>query len=96
MTLRERFIAALTLRGEKLVKSTPKSLVYTATRMRPGCGRDLYFYIGKSGSIRLGETKAKSVPLSDRNRAILLANTEVEKKPAHPSIRRDTHAQNDG
>lgn len=57
-TLRERFVAALLKRGEKAVKETTKTIVFS--RKEGG-----FYYIGKSGSLRYGPTKTASIPCTD-------------------------------
>lgn len=58
-TLREKYIAALTKMGEREVKRTFKYIVFTMTG-----GRYQYYYLGKNGSIRVGNTIACSFPAS--------------------------------
>lgn len=65
MSLRDQFIAALTARGEHKVKDNFKSIVFS----RAAGG---FYYVGKSGSLRVGMTKARSVPVSDKFKSSLL------------------------
>ena len=67
-TLRERFEIALKMRGETLTKRLARKLVYT--RKEGG-----YYYLGKSGSLRHGETIAGSIPVSDKFKQLLLELT---------------------
>lgn len=63
-TLQQRFAAALEARGETLVRVTTRYLVYT--RRRPLNDRGYvgeiptYFYLGKSGAVRVGRTSSES------------------------------------
>lgn len=60
-TIRQRIIAGLEARGEKLVKRTAKRDVYTCTR-EVNDGRTVYFYVGHIDSLRIGTTVESSVP----------------------------------
>lgn len=68
-TLQERYIAALIKRGEREVKRTSRYVVFTS-------GMHQFFYIGKSGSLRVGATIANSFPVSDKYKTKLLAELE--------------------
>lgn len=63
--LQDKFIAALVKRGEQEVKRTAKYIVFT--RQLGG-----YYYIGKSGSLRHGQTVAASIPCSAKFKKELL------------------------
>jgi len=65
-TLQERFVAALQAKGLHEVKRTHKYIVFIRDQ---GLG---YYYIGKSGSLRMGSTVAQSIPCSNRFKAELL------------------------
>lgn len=71
-TLKERFITALAARGETKVKDTFKYVVMTKGTT------GLYYYIGVSGSLRVGRTVATSVPCSMEFKYKLLADTELK------------------
>jgi len=64
-TLRERFIAGLQLRGETEVKRLTGCIVYT--RKIGG-----FYFLGSSGSVRIGTNRTTSVPISDRFKGELL------------------------
>lgn len=72
-TMLQCFIIALTNRGEKQVKRTNKWVMFTRSKMilydKPSEG---FYYIGKSGSLRVGKTVADSVPMSDKVKKMLL------------------------
>lgn len=57
VTLQEQFIAALVNLGEREVKRTHKRIVFS--RKEGG-----HYYIGKSGSLRIGKTISSSMPVS--------------------------------
>lgn len=57
MTMHQAFVAALTARGETLVKHTAKYAVYT----RKAGG---YYYVGMAGGLRVGSTVSGSLPAS--------------------------------
>lgn len=56
-TLREQFIIALLARGETEVKRLTSRIVFT-------CKEGGFYYLGRSGSLRYGNTVAGSVPVS--------------------------------
>lgn len=64
-TLRDQFIAGLQKLGEVEVKRTHKRIVYS----RKAGG---YYYIGSSGSLRVGATSAGSIPVSSKFKAMLM------------------------
>lgn len=64
-TIRERIIAGLETRGEKLVKRTAKSDVYTCTPF------NCFYYVGKINSLRRGPNKVSSIALPGLTAAIL-------------------------
>jgi hypothetical protein len=66
-TLRERFIAALTLEGYQQVES--RSSKYIVFKRTEGS----FWYVGKSGSLRVGATIAGSIPASEKAKQFLLA-----------------------
>lgn len=65
-TLRDQFTAALIARGEH-VCSTTSSKFTKFSRKEGG-----YYFIGKSGSLRVGLNKTKSIPCSDQFKQELL------------------------
>lgn len=65
-TMREKFITALEARGERQVASKSRKFVIL-TRAAGG-----HYYVGKSGSLRVGATVAGSIPSSDAFKAKLL------------------------
>lgn len=68
-TMQERFILALQKLGELEIKRTHKRIVYT----RKAGG---YYYIGKSGSLRIGQTSVSSVPVNESFKKILLESID--------------------
>jgi hypothetical protein len=67
-TLREKFTEALQRKGCLQVKAASrKYLIFIRD------GGNGYYYVGKSGSLRMGSTIAGSVPVSARFKAELLA-----------------------
>jgi len=66
-TLRKQYVAALEARGCKpCVSRSRKYLCYTGPQ--PG----LFYFIGVSGSLRVGRCRTESVPVSDRIKRLLL------------------------
>lgn len=65
-TLREKYIEALKLEGYKQIKETHKYIVF----QRSG---DSYWYIGRSGSLRVGRTIATSVPVNEKAKSFFLS-----------------------
>lgn len=57
LTLQEQFITALVNFGEREIKRTFKKIVFS--RKEGG-----HYYLGKSGSLRVGATIAGSIPVS--------------------------------
>lgn len=78
-TMRARYLSALLLRGEKQVPS--KSGKYlTVTRKGGG-----FYFIGKAGSLRIGQSSSKSLAASPLfKRALLLPLPPVP--PALPVV----------
>lgn len=68
-TFQERFIEGLLKRGETEVKRTARRIVYTRTvdGMKAG-----FYYLGKSGSLRIGHTIAGSIPVTSKFKCKLL------------------------
>lgn len=64
-TLREKFIIALTARGEKEVKRTSKYIVFS--RQYGG-----FYYLGSSGAIRFGATSTGSIPVNESLKNMML------------------------
>lgn len=70
MTTRDRIVAALLARGEKELPS--KSRKYrTFTRTHGGTQHGFYF-VGKLGALRFGQTSTGSIALSDDAKASLI------------------------
>jgi hypothetical protein len=69
--LQARYIAALIKLGAKPVKTTHRFKVYS----RPTGG---FYYVGKGGSLRIGNTIASSIPVNPHYRKMLLDNTRVD------------------
>ena len=69
-TLQERFIEALTNRGEKEVKRTFRYIVFTRSSGKHNLSK--YYYIGKGGSLRIGNTISASIPVSSKFKYDLL------------------------
>lgn len=78
-TMRARYLSALLLRGEKQVPS--KSSKYlTVTRKGGG-----FYFIGRSGALRVGYNSSQSLACNDRfKRALLLPLPPVP--PAVPVV----------
>lgn len=74
LTLRHRYVKALEARGEKIVKETSKYIVMTRTLNER---TNLFFYIGRAGSLRTGSNRTNSIPVSDAFKASLLAPKDV-------------------
>lgn len=72
-TLQERFLAALLKRGEAEVKRTSKYIVVTRTIEGISKG---YYYLGKSGALRGGQSVQGSVPCNDTLKQALLKEVE--------------------
>ncbi len=66
-TFQERFIAALTAEGYERIISvrTHKYVVFRRDA-------EYYYYLGKSGSLRIGRTVATSIPCRNSFKAALL------------------------
>ena len=64
----DRILASLAKRGAVKVGETNKSLKFSCQTL---CG-DKFLFLGNSNSVRIGATKARSVP-SPRLRKLLLA-----------------------
>jgi hypothetical protein len=69
-TLREKYYNALTMEGYQPVES--KSSKYVVFKRTEGS----YWYIGKSGSLRVGSTITTSVPVSGKCKQFLLDKVE--------------------
>lgn len=67
-TLKERYIEGLKRICEVLVKQTHKYDVYTCTR-HPGS----FYYVGRSGALRVGPTVAGSMPASSTHKQLVLS-----------------------
>ncbi len=67
-TLRERYVEALMLKG--CIEVNSRSRKYITFIRDAGLG---YYFVGKSGSLRMGGTVTGSVPCSARFKAELLA-----------------------
>lgn len=64
-TLREKYIEALTKVGCVEIKRTSKWIVFN--RNQSG-----FYYIGKSGSLRVGTSVAASIPVNSTFKSLLL------------------------
>lgn len=71
MSIRDRFIAALTARGETRV-DYPSDKYVAFTRAQGG-----HFFVGKSGALRFGPTISGSMPVSARAKLDLLGKPEA-------------------
>jgi hypothetical protein len=69
-TLKEKFIKALQARGSVITES--KSGKYV-TMTRPRWEGEFYF-LGNSGSLRIGRCSAKSIPVSNAFKTLLLSD----------------------
>lgn len=63
--LQDRLLEALLKSGETVVKQLTGCIV--VSRKKGG-----YYYIGKAGSLRFGETRQSSIPCSIKLRQVLL------------------------
>jgi hypothetical protein len=68
-TLQQRFLAALVARGESETKRLTSCIV--VTRKAGG-----FYYLGRSGGLRLGATRGGSLPVSDKFKSQLLEEGE--------------------
>jgi hypothetical protein len=66
-TLRESFITALEREGEKQVIDSRSTNYATMTRKQGG-----FYFIGKSGAVRYGDTSSESYPVSKLRKYQLL------------------------
>jgi hypothetical protein len=73
-TLRERFEQALKERGATEVKRTFRYHVFDWPAFNDLRNTEVFWYLGKNGSLRYGKTIAGSVPASDKFKADLLGN----------------------
>lgn len=78
MTQKELFVLALRARGAVLVKKNFKHDVYSRPGPAPLLAATkepvtIYYYLGRSGSLRWGRTLASSRPVSDKFKAQLIA-----------------------
>lgn len=71
MTLKEKFIAALTKRGETKVKETFRYVVFT--RKEGG-----NYYIGRNGALRRGFNIGASIPCSEALKENLIRSLRYE------------------
>lgn len=69
-TLQERFIEALAKEGH--IKTETKSRKFIPFRFQEREG--WFYYVGKSGSLRMGQTIANSRPVSRQRKDVLLAS----------------------
>lgn len=72
MTMKEAFTRALEARGETLVKRTFRYDVWSRKSSGTHKGTGLHYYVGRSGSLRVGPTVQGSVPCNEAFKAILL------------------------
>lgn len=70
-TLQERFIAALVKKGLKEVKRTTKYVVFDRN------DKATFYYVGKSGALRVGRTVSTSIPASIDTKYRLLHEAEI-------------------
>ena len=87
MTLRQRMMKALELRGERPVPSrSSKYLCYTHTIKRTdtqhpfGQQNESYYWLGRSGALRVGRISSNTVPVSDKFKELLLKLADKEKE----------------
>lgn len=72
MTLKESFSKALLSRRSRLVKQTFRYDVYTRVKggiEQPG----VFYYLGRAGALRVGTTVARSVPVQQEFKDMLVA-----------------------
>lgn len=69
-TLQFRYLSALEMLGERVVRRTRKYVVVTRTGPAGPSG---YYYLGNAGSVRYGRTYTESRAASDTFKAGLLA-----------------------
>ncbi len=65
LTLQEQFIEGLKKLGEVEIKRTARKIVYS----RKAGG---YYYLGRSGSLRVGSTVMGSIPVNSKFKAMLM------------------------
>ena len=70
MTLQERYITALQLRGSQIVPSRSGKYVIMTRPEKPGT----FYFIGRAGAVRYGRTATQSFAAGDKWKAWLLAN----------------------
>lgn len=71
-TMREKFQAALEARGSAVIPSRSRKFV-VMTRATPTDG---FYFIGKSGSLRIGQTIQGSIPASSKFKQLLLESVQ--------------------
>lgn len=71
-TLQERFIEALIKRGNTIVPSKSRKYTVVTRNHKPGT----FYFVGKSGAVRIGRASTKSVPVGPKFKAQLLVETE--------------------
>ena len=72
--IQARFAEALKARGETaIVGRSGKYMVFTRTNKSETTEfKDYYYYLGKSGSLRIGKTIADSIPVNEGFKSTLL------------------------
>ena len=67
-----KFIIALLNRGETFVKYTGKYRVYTCTQADGNNNPPVFYYIGRSGGLRVGNNRTNSRPVSNGFKQLLI------------------------
>lgn len=68
MTLQERYITALKLRGSQIVPSRSKKYITMTRPEKPGT----FYFIGRAGAVRYGRSATQSFAAGDKWKAGLL------------------------
>lgn len=71
MTLQDRYAAALLARGIREVLPSPTS---KARAFRQNGALAPFYFVGRSGSVRYGNTYSKSIPASEKFKESLLSS----------------------
>lgn len=80
-TLQQRYLAALLARGCEQVPSRSQKVI-TVTRPQEGT----FYFLGKAGSLRVGYSLTRSIPVREQFKARLLAAPAPVKREQAPII----------
>lgn len=78
--MQHKFIVALLNRGETFVKYTGKYRVYTCTQQDDNNDPPVFYYIGRSGGLRVGNNRANSRPVSNEFKQQLIQEYDTLKE----------------